>query len=400
MHKDLIRLAQQPTPSFFYVPSCHQHQLHSFLQYIEKTPLPIQVLYSMKTNDHPLVLKSVADAIAAMEVISHRELKKALSLPKVKTSTVNGPAKSEALMRLAIEHNAMLTIDHEEEWSRCNALAKAVGKTVNVGLRLNVANNANLHKFGVPVEPLLNGGGLGDAMLACSNLRLTGLHSHVSSYQEDDSGFKCRVQTLFECVKALKEQAGIVIDQVNIGGGFLPAIRLNASLQWQAHLDWELKLAAVASLYSAYFDYTTGPVIQVEPGRALCEAALVGLGQVLSVKKTAQGQYVFMDFSTAFAGGVHPAESCLVLMLYRHQRNELLPLYPHPAGQTVVCGPLCSDNDVFGRFSMKEKEVLRGDKIILLNAGAYTASFRWHGPEGLPVVQPFLFEAKECYEGS
>jgi diaminopimelate decarboxylase len=386
-HHLLLKLALIQTPAFLYVPSFHHTQHTDFFE--TTTHSNIAIYYSVKTNDSYAVLKKLAEHAAGMEIISLRELELVNTIPGVKKVIVNGPAKTEALLKAAVERDAYIYIDNEHEFYLLEKLLKARKKSIEVGLRLTYGDHAHDQKFGIHTQSSFYQNLLTDKNIQNAGLKITGLHAHVSSYQESETAFYHRISDMKKKVDEL-EQRGFDIKNVNIGGGFEPTIRLNNQLCWEKNRDVEKKMSYIQQIYLSDPKFLEKKSLFMEPGRALCEGAILGIGEVLNIKITPNVTFIFLDFSTAFAGGTHPAESCIQMFVLEKKTHRLYPLKKDPTSKMMLCGPLCSSNDNFGFYSGKNFSI--GDKVILLNAGAYSLSFRWHGPESLPQVSYFDME--------
>ncbi len=375
------------TPAFLYVEPFHSMQIQKFMQKTHhKNNNIFFIYYSVKTNDSRFVLDKIANAVDGLEVISLRELEMAHSIPNVKKIIVNGPCKTEKFLNQAINYNAYIYIDNEDEFYLLEKILKERNECINVGLRLMYGNNANDQKFGI--KPL---SGFYNKLLSNrnnyqNNINITGLHSHVSSYEESYDEFHHRIADMKIRVNEFQTK-GFMIKNINIGGGFEPVVRLNHSMDWEIIDDFDKKRIILDKVLLSDLDFLLGKSIFIEPGRALSESAIVGVGEVVSIKKTKEIAYVFMNFSTAFAGGSHPAESCIKMLVLEKNTNKLYPLEQDSQSKTLLCGPLCSGSDNFGFYSGKKFCI--GDRILLLNAGAYTLSFRWHGPDKLPEITYF-----------
>lgn len=373
--KQLIKLN---TPAFLYIPSFHQRQINLMLEEIKTQKINCKIYYSIKTNDSPFVLKQNASYLDGFEAISLRELKLARTLSKIKRILINGPCKTEAFLNEAINAKAYIYIDNEDEYYRLEKILKEKKQSIEVGLRMQYGTSEEDKRFGISTSSLFY-----KHLITQKNelISISGLHSHVSSYAESTTQFSQRMIGMKKSLEEF-EQHDSIINTINIGGGFDPLARLSTTQNWKSNEDFSSKCHLIKQVFSQ--DFFQKKTLLIEPGRALSEAAIIGVGEIITIKTTKQKKYVFIDFSTAFAGGNHPAEACIQFMLLKRKTGTLFPLNQTENSNTILCGSLCSGNDVFGSISKAHFTV--GDRIILLNAGAYSLSFRWHGPEILPPV--------------
>jgi diaminopimelate decarboxylase len=100
-----------------------------------------EVFYSYKTNPIPFVLTTLHALGVGAEVISAYELWLALRLGVAPDRIVyNGPVKSAASVREAIEHDVgLITANHAEELTVLASIAEALGKRPRIGIRVNTA---------------------------------------------------------------------------------------------------------------------------------------------------------------------------------------------------------------------------------------------------------------------
>ncbi len=385
----LSALSEIETPAFVYHESFHLKQIQKLIQTINLQNLNTCIYYSVKTNDSQFVLENIAKHEAGMEVISLRELELVKSIPSVQKIIANGPCKSKKFLIEAIECGAYIYIDNEDEFHLLMAILKERAQSIDVGLRLMYGNSISDNKFGISINSSFYNKLLleKDSYDAC--IKITGFHSHVSSYDESNDEFHMRILDMKKRVDEF-EKNGFIINNLNVGGGFKPLVRLNSNMEWDPINDFDKKNCLLNAVFLSSADYLTKKSIIIEPGRALSEGSILGVGEVVTIKSLNKLTFVFIDFSSAFAGGSHPAESCISMFVLEKNTGKLYPLNRDNQSKTMLCGPLCSGSDNFGLYSGRNFCI--GDRIILLNAGAYSLSFRWHGPEKLPKVTYFREE--------
>ncbi|HHT0594936.1 TPA: hypothetical protein ACTXXA_003510 [Legionella anisa] len=384
MENNLIaRLSEIKTPAFVYAESFHLTQINLLVQKINQQKINTRIYYSVKTNDSKFVLEQVAKHISGMEVISLRELELVNSIPNVKKIIVNGPGKNENFLRKAVDCGAYIYIDNENEFYLLEKILKEKNQCINVGLRLMYGNSISDNKFGISTNSSFYTKLLLEKDTYNSYIKITGLHSHVSSYEESYDAFQMRISDMKIRVGEF-ENNGFFIDNINIGGGFEPLARLNYQMEWEPIDDFDKKISLLKNVLFSEPGFLMNKSLIIEPGRALSEGAILGIGEVVTIKSSNETTFVFINFSTAFAGGSHPAESCINMLVLEKKTGKIYPLEKDIKSKIMLCGPLCSGNDNFGFCSDRDFSI--GDRIILLNAGAYTLSFRWHGPEKLPEI--------------
>lgn len=215
-------------------------------------------------------------------------------------------------------------------------------------------------QFGVPIDT-----GQADdfvrAALACENIEVEGFHSHVGSQIFESDSFNRQVEILTEYAAKVRDNFGLVVRVLNIGGGFGvrytekdPVIDIPERIREVAeHLD------AACEKYGISFD-----AIYMEPGRSIIADAgttLYTTGGVKEVK--GYRNYVTVD------GGMtdNPRYA-----LYKSEYTVLnAGRLNEPADyECTIAGRCCESGDRIAEYiSIAKPE--RGDVIAVLTTGAY-----------------------------
>ena len=141
--------------------------------------------------------------------------------------TRHGSNKSKREITEAIQAKVgTITIDSLSEILYVNKIAKELGTTVNVHLRLSPGVEAHTHeyiqtgridsKFGIPISMSTRAV---RSVLDSSNLNLTGLHCHIGSQIYSPKPFQIAANSMLEIIFNIKEM-GVEIKELNLGGGF------------------------------------------------------------------------------------------------------------------------------------------------------------------------------------
>jgi ornithine decarboxylase len=157
---------------------------------------------------------------------------------------------------------------------------------------------------------------------------------------------------------------------VNIGGG-LPISYVEAA----PALD-DIG-AVVAAATAEFLPETTGLV--VEPGRALVGSAGTIHAEVVGVRIAPDGRrWVYLDIGRY--NGMAETENEYIAYRFVTERDG------DPVDEAVVAGPTCDGDDVlYQRTRVLLPTTLRaGDRIQILDTGAYTASYSSVSFNGFP----------------
>lgn len=345
--------------------------------YHDFTSTGLEVFLSYKTNPVPGVLGLLHGYGAGAEVISEYELWLAnqLGVPPERI-IYNGPAKSDASLKWAIENNILsIHINHKEEALRIRALAQSAGKKVRVGLRITTSGWSG--QFGVPVA-----GGealdfLGD-LLKTEEFLVVSVHCHRGSSIRTTADVCDHLQGIADFVGAAKDRYGFRPEIIDIGGSLaVPTVRtMNAREQ---RLAWSFALhprpadPAMTLTPKAYALLVRDTMhrhlsalglenvrLVIEPGRSLTANTQMLLTRVMDVRAGADFDFAILD-----AGSCHA----------RIMGNAVYQIFPINRRQASrrsyrLVGPICHPGDVLA-IAWSGNKLQRGDALVVMDAGAY-----------------------------
>ncbi|MET8871340.1 type III PLP-dependent enzyme [Nocardia sp. NPDC004604] len=196
-----------------------------------------------------------------------------------------------------------------------------------------------------------------------------GPYFHVGSQQTDPRAWRIGIEQAGHIAAALADK-DISVRSVNIGGG-LPISYVEAA----PALD-EIG-AVIAAATAEYLPETAGLV--VEPGRALVGSAGTIHAEVIGVRIAPDGRrWVYLDIGRY--NGMAETENEYIAYRFVTERDG------DPVDEAVVAGPTCDGDDVlYQRTKVLLPTSLRaGDRIQILDTGAYTASYSSVSFNGFP----------------
>jgi ornithine decarboxylase len=209
-------------------------------------------------------------------------------------------------------------------------------------------------------------------------MRAAGITFHVGSQQTDPTQWRnplCQAAGLFRKLA----QEGVALDTVNIGGGFpVPYASEVPPVSLFAHeIDKAMDGAFGASR----------PYLMLEPGRSLVAEAGVIQSEVVLVSRKSRNdetRWVFLDIGKF--GGL--AETLDESIKYR-----LRTARTGTPGAVVLAGPTCDSADILYEKTgyILPLDLVAGDRVEILNAGAYTSSYASVGFNGFPPLKTFCF---------
>jgi diaminopimelate decarboxylase len=343
-----------------------------------------EVFYSYKTNPVPGVLALLRDEGVGAEVISEYELWLALRLGVPPERIVfNGPAKSPASIRTAIERAILLVnLNHREEIPVVAQVARSVGRRPRVGVRV-AASVGWSGQFGSSIAT-------GEALRAIEEAHASGaldvraLHCHVGGMLRSTAQAAVAVDEVLRFTDLVRGRLGIELEILDFGGSLAAPnvarldrrdVGLNASfgvdLQApapEATMDAAAQVAAVIARVEAHYAALgkRAPRVLFEPGRSMTGDAEVLVASVVGTKAA-----VDAPVSLVLDAGINLAEP--MTSEYHHVFPATRTLEPASRRSRLV-GPICTPGDVL-RWSVRLPALGVGDAVAIMDAGAYFTAF-------------------------
>ncbi len=335
------------TPLFLISKSKLLNQLKRF-----QTLLPrVKPFYAVKSNSHPFILQTFADAGIGFDVASIQEMKTLLDMgvtPErmIFANTVKTP---EALKFAAANKIDLMTFDNEYE---LNKIARyAPGAKVLVRIKVpNVGSMVELSlKFGADppdaIPFLIKAIRLG--------LKPVGVSFHVGSQNTHIENYLDALEIASIIFKDAQLKK-IPLEILDIGGGF--PIK---------HFDYEKDLfAQTAGSINKELNRLFPDNIQIiaEPGRVLCGPAGILVMRVIGKSIRNNKHWYYLD------DGVYGSLSGIV---YDHCKYQYKVLKKGVTQITTLAGPTCDSFDIIST-SEELPELDIGDIVYVENIGAYS----------------------------
>lgn len=342
---------------------------------------PARVLYSYKTNPVPGVLEKLHALGAGAEVVSPFELWLALRLGVAGAAIVyNGAVKSRESLETAIAADiACINANSLGDLQRIGDAARACDRTANVGLRIALAGGW-AGQFGMRAQTAELAQAVAHAR-DHAHLRLIGLHAHRGAWMRSEAEVRAHVGALMAERDRLQTEHGVVLPLVNVGGSL--ACQTTAGINARAQrmnrsLLVDLPAPPADSLSPANYarvvletvaeccNDESVPEVVLEPGRGVTGNTQMLLTTVIDLRPDPDGfTYAILD------AGIHNAESM------RNEQHAVLALNPRRDAREQryrLTGPLCTPGDVL-RYSVRLPKLEVGDRLALMDAGAYFLAF-------------------------
>jgi diaminopimelate decarboxylase len=385
---------QHGSPLYLFDQQALLDRAQQFCNAFKKFLSDFYVFYAVKSNNHPLVAKSLVDFGLGLDVSSGLELELALNCG-CRNIIFSGPGKTEPELRFALE-NSVVTIlmDSFTELERLEQVCRSLNYQVGAGVRLTTDEQELWRKFGIPLSDLEH---FMNHVNRCRHVNLTGLQFHTS-WNREPGPQVAFIKRLGQTLKKLPQKYFSAITFLDIGGGYwpsrgewlqysaTPAGRLRQTIAPDPHPSTaHYKLDAqpietfarqISEALKAHIFPVATCSIYAEPGRWLCDDAMHILLTVVDKKAD---DLVITDAGTNIIGWERfETDFAPVINLSRPSEIE---------HECLVLGSLCTPHDVWG-YSYFGDRIEPGDVLLIPAQGAYTYSLRQEFIKPLANVVP------------
>ncbi len=281
----------------------------------------------------------------------------------------NGNNKSLSEIELALECRVgRFSVDNFYEADILNKLAEKKGIKADILLRVTPGIECHTHdyiktgqtdsKFGFDlsqVDKIVN-----LIKTKYKNLNLRGLHAHIGSQIFETQCYYDEVEILVKEIARIKNSHGIILDEMNIGGGL--GVKYTKE---DNPPDVSVLADAVTNAMHKYaIDI---PTIYIEPGRSIISTAGVTLYKAGSSKTIPEGKkYIALD------GGM--ADNPRPSMYQAKYTAQVVNKLNHTETEKVtLAGRYCESGDILIE-DIELPRIEAGDVICVFNTGAYNYS--------------------------
>ena len=374
---DLTRVAEElGTPIYVYSATTvldHYTRLEAAL-----APLDHLICYAVKANSNGAILKLLAGAGAAFDIVSGGELYRVIAAGgDPGKCTFAGVGKSREEIEYALEQRVYsFNVESEAELEQIDRIAGAKETCAPIALRVNpdvdphtheyISTGSHENKFGVALDSVP---AAYERAAKMRNLEIVGVQMHIGSQITEAPPFATAIGKVTPLVHELKSKYGIKF--FSIGGGmgivYRRALESGSGKWWHDH-GGESSAFSVADYAEAVVPLLRelNVRILVEPGRFLVGNAGVLITRVRYIKTSGVKKFAIVD--AGMNDLIRPA-------LY-HSNHEIVPV--EEPGRTKsnntekidVVGPVCESGDFFA-LDREMPELHEGDLLAIMSAGAY-----------------------------
>ncbi len=351
---EILKLTRNiQTPFFLLDINVLREKILSFNEIFEKYDINFELLYSVKTNYNPHIIKFLYDHKIGLEIISGFEidLLEKINLLNEKV-IINGPSKSKNELIKVINANTTIQTDSLQEIKEINEISFSLNKCCDIGLRIQ-PDGSNWKRFGIPIEYLSSL--IVEVKNKYKNVRIVGLHSHLGTQILDVEAYKLLAEQL-----SFLAREHSLLDQLkylNLGGG-LPSYSAPLTHHKEKPRPLIDYFQAIEIGLKEIIKEKNSIIVFMEPGRALVDESMDLVCSVMSsnfdriVLDTGKNDIPSLNIRN------HP--------IYFDSENISL-------SEKDIYGSLCMRSDSFPQ-RQKVPHLNRGDRALISTVGAYVNS--------------------------
>lgn len=333
------------------------------------------VAYASKACCFKEICRIVMQEGCGIDVVSGGELYTAMQVGfPAERIYFHGNNKTEAELRMALDYGVgRIVVDNITELHLLSEISASMGKKADIYLRITPGIEAHTHdfiktgqidsKFGITLE---NGDALNAVKTATQliGISLNGLHCHIGSQIFDEQPFIHAAEVMLNFIAQIREQTGVVLKELNLGGGF--GVRYTNKDSPKEYGEYMRLVSAVLNEKAEKRNLPV-PYIVIEPGRSIVAPAGITLYTVGSIKEIPGiRSYLSID------GGMTDNPR------YALYKSPYTAVVANKAGRPADCvytiaGRCCESGDLI-QENVKLQRCRRGDILAVLTTGAYNYS--------------------------
>jgi len=317
------------------------------------------VAYAIKANSNLSVVKHFAKLGAGADCVSIGEVRRALlaGIPPYKI-IFSGVGKRDDEIAEAIQSDILyINVESEAELGRVELIAKELGKTSRISVRVNpnidpkthpyISTGLHDNKFGVDLDTAKR---MYIKAKNSESLDPVGIHFHIGSQLTELQPIYEAAEIVADLVRSL-EAIDIELKFFDIGGGLGITYKDEETIK-----PYDYAQAILGTLKG--LDLT----VLCEPGRFLTANAGYFLTKVLYEKQNGEKKFVVVD--GAMNDLLRPS-------LYKaYHKIEALTNSNEEVRKVDIVGPVCESGDFFAKdYPLPSLE--HNDLLVIHSAGAY-----------------------------
>ena len=333
------------------------------------------VAYASKACCFKEICRIVMQEGCGIDVVSGGELYTAMQVGfPAERIYFHGNNKTEAELRMALDYGVgRIVVDNITELHLLSEISASMGKKADIYLRITPGIEAHTHdfiktgqidsKFGITLE---NGDALNAVKTATQliGISLKGLHCHIGSQIFDEQPFIHAAEVMLNFIAQIREQTGVVLKELNLGGGF--GVRYTNKDSPKEYGEYMRLVSAVLNEKAEKRNLPV-PYIVIEPGRSIVAPAGITLYTVGSIKEI-PGIRSYLSIDGGMTDNPRYA-------LYKSPYTAVVANKADRPADCVytIAGRCCESGDLI-QENVKLQRCRRGDILAVLTTGAYNYS--------------------------
>lgn len=338
-------------------------------------PVGSTLLYSVKANPHPALIRELNSAGVGVEISSQGELQAALDAgADVSNGLYTGPGKVLEELAAAIRAGVQrFSVESIGDLGRLKSVAARLRTPVEYLIRVNGGRPAGgtglrmmgtASQFGIELETVLSDP---DILAVDRYVRPVGMHFFSVSNAADEAALLREFEHTLETARAVADTTGFGLPVLDLGGGFAAPYAEPGTPPRYPGLRQRL-IELLERYWPAWQEHRANLVF--ESGRALVAGSGALHTTVVDVKRSRGELFVVLDAGVNTLGGLNG--------LGRLLTPSVTPIPAgtepnRPSVQATLVGPLCTPLDVHHR-RITLPEPRPGDVLTIPNVGAYGLS--------------------------
>jgi len=339
------------------------------------------VFYAAKAFCSRAALRWVSDEGLGVDVCTGGELEVALAAGVPPDMiTMHGNNKSLAELTRAVQAGVgHIVLDSFEEIARLALVIDPDGmsqpaRRPRVLVRVTTGVEAHTHEFMATAHDdqkfgfSLASGAADEAVrrvLACPDLELAGLHSHIGSQIFDTAGFEVAAHRVLELAVRIRDEHRMEIDELDLGGGFGIAYTDEDSPPEVKELAQSIRDIVDRQCRAAGL---SRPRLTVEPGRGIAGPGTITIYEVGTIKDV-DGLRTYVSVDGGMSDNIRTAlyDATYTCALVSRASDA-------PPMLTRVVGKHCESGDIVVRHAYLPSDLAPGDLLAVAATGAYCRS--------------------------
>ena len=368
-------VAEHSTPLYVMDQTLIEETIDSMKVAFKSERFETQIAYAGKAFLTMAMVKIVDEKGLDLDVVSEGELYTAYKAGfPMNRVHMHGNNKTTRELEMAIELGIKeIVIDNEDEIIKIENICRKKNKKQAVLLRIDPGIEAHTHQY-IKTSGLTSKFGISlfqknlfDIVKRINDsefFEFKGFHTHIGSQIFQSAFFMFALDEIFKYLDKLKKELGIIVETVNMGGGFGVYYTEEDD---PAPIDEVLK-EVITYTEAMEIKYRIGfKTLCIEPGRSIVGNAGTTLYTVGGIKETVGGKtYVFVD--GGMADNIRPA-------LYQAQYEAAIlgDMNAIPDKEVTLAGKFCESGDVLiDKVKLANPKV--GDLVGITTTGAYCYS--------------------------